>query len=187
MPFDCAYRYRFYPTEERAVLLSRTFGCVRFVYNRAREMGETARVERKERCGFIQTNAMLTKLKTEPEFEWLREVSCVPLQQSLRHPDAASGKILKKQARYPRFRRKDARQSAEFTKSGFNFRDGVLRLAKMTEPLNVVWSRPLETLPSTVTIIREADGRWYVSCHTARDLKPLPANDNAVGANSGRS
>jgi putative transposase len=161
--FECAYRYRFYPTPDQAAFLSRTFGCVRVVYNRARAAREAAWVERKESAGFIQTNALLTAWKKDPDLAWLNEVSSVPLQQALRHLDTAYRNFFRKTARYPGFRRKDGTQSAEFTKSGFNYRDGRLKLAKMDMPIDVVWSRDLPSDPTTVTVIRETDGRWYIS------------------------
>lgn len=161
---DAAYRFRFYPTQDQADLLVRTFGCVRVVYNRARVAREEAWTQRKESIGFRQTNALLTQLKKDPDFAWLNDVSSIPLQQCLRHLDSAYRNFFRKTARYPRFRSKDGKQSAEFTKSGFNYRGGALKLAKMDQPLNVVWSRSLPTTPSTVTVTREADGRWFVSC-----------------------
>lgn len=170
---ECAYRYRFYPTPEQADLLTRTFGCVRVVYNRARTMREAALTECKEAVGFPQTNAMLTALKKDPTFVWLNEVSSVPLQQALRHLDTAYRNFFQRRARYPGFRRKDGPQAAEFTRSGFRYRDGRLTLAKMAQPLDVVWSRALPCHPSTVTVIREADGRWYVSCRVLACVEPL--------------
>lgn len=161
--FDCGYRYRFYPSPGQAAFLNRTFGCARVVYNRARAAREEAWSGRKESVGYIQTSSMLTAWKKDPELDWLNEVSSVPLQQALRHLDTAYRNFFRKTARYPGFRRKDGPQSAEFTKSGFNYRDGRLRLAKMDAPLDVVWSRDLPSEPTTVTVIRETDGRWYVS------------------------
>ncbi len=181
---ECAYRFRFYPTPDQASLLNRTFGCVRVVYNRAREMRETAWVERKEKCGFIQTNAMLTALKKYPAFEWLNEVSSVPLQQSLRHLHTAYRNFFRKTARNPGFRRKDGTQSAEFTKSGFKCRGGILTLAKMAEPLAVVWSRDLPTDPTTVTVTREPDGHWYIACRVIAQVEPLTGGD-AIGIDLG--
>lgn len=170
---DAAYKFRFYPTAAQAEFLGRTFGCVRVVYNRARAAREEAWTVRKERFGFLQTNAMLTRLKKDPEFAWLNEVSSVPLQQALRHLDSAYRNFFRKTARYPRFKTKDGKQSAEFTKSGFSFRDGVLRLAKMAEPLRVVWSRPLPSKPSTVTVTRDPDGRWFVACRVLAERVAL--------------
>jgi putative transposase len=58
-------------------------------------------------------------------------------------------------AKYPRFKaKKKSRDSAEYTTSAFRWRDGALTLAKMAQPLAVVWSRPLpeDCVPSTVTV-----------------------------------
>ncbi|EJE7957644.1 helix-turn-helix domain-containing protein, partial [Salmonella enterica] len=84
-----AYKYRFYPTTEQAELLAQTFGCVRFVYNSILRWRTDAYYEQKEKIGYLQANARLTALKKEPEFAWLNDVSCVPLQQSLRHQQTA--------------------------------------------------------------------------------------------------
>lgn len=185
MHVEAAFRFRFYPTPEQVHFLSRTFGCVRVVYNRARAAREEAWVQRKERVGFVQTNALLTGWKKLPELAWLNEVSSVPLQQALRHLDTAYRNFFRKTARYPGFRRKDGPQSAEFTKSGFNYRDGRLTLAKMAEPLRVIWSRALPSPPSTVTVTREADGRWYVACRVLHQAEELTGGAEAVGIDLG--
>ncbi|KAF5990925.1 RNA-guided endonuclease TnpB family protein [Streptomyces sp. WAC00263] len=183
-----AYRYRFCPTDAQAAELSRTFGCVRKVYN----LALAARTEawaRQERVSCHQTSAMLTAWKKTGEPAYLNEVSSVPLQQALRHLQTAFTHFFGKRARYPRFKsRKTSRRSAEYTSSAFRFRDGKLTLAKMTEPLAVVWSRPLPegASPSTVTVSQDAAGRWFVSllCEDP-SVKPLPARGNAVGVDVG--
>ena len=89
-----------------------------------------------------------------------------PLQQALRHLQTAFANFFAKRAKYPRFKsKKKSRKSAEYTTSGFRFRDGELTLAKMREPLDVVWSRPLPqgAEPSTVTVSQVAAGSWHVS------------------------
>ncbi|MFI6493202.1 RNA-guided endonuclease InsQ/TnpB family protein [Streptomyces sp. NPDC050564] len=187
-PVKRAYRYRFYPTDVQAVELSRTFGCVRKVYN----MALAARSEawaRQERVSYNATSAMLTAWKRSEEFAYLGEVSSVPLQQALRHVQAAFTNFFGKRARYPRFKsRKKSRKSAEYTTSGFRFREGRLTLAKMSEPLAIVWSRPLPVgaEPSTVTVSQDSAGRWFVSLLCADpDITPLPATDTAVGIDVG--
>ena len=89
MKYKRAYRYRFYPTKEQAAILARTFGCVRFVYNWALNLcNETYNAQRRH-LYFTDTSAALTTLKQQPDRHWLNEVSCVPLQQVLRHLDKA--------------------------------------------------------------------------------------------------
>lgn len=185
-----AFKYRFCPTDAQAAELSRTFGSVRKVYN----MALAARTEawaRQERVNYNQTSAMLTVWKKTEELAYLNEVSSVPLQQALRHLQVAFASFFGKRAKYPRFKsRKKSRKSAEYTTSAFRYRDGKLTLAKMPEPLDIVWSRPLPegVSPSTVTVSQDSAGRWFVSmlCEDPT-VKPLPATGAAVGIDVGLS
>jgi putative transposase len=183
-----AFRYRFYPTDAQAAELSRTFGCVRKVYNMALQARTEAWYQRQEKVNYNATSAMLTAWKKTEELAYLCEVSSVPLQQTLRHLQGAFGNFWARRAKYPTFKsRKKSRRSAEYTSSAFRFRDGRLTLAKMTEPLAIVWSRPLpeSASPSTVTVSQDAAGRWFVSvlCDD-RPTMPAPVNA-AVGIDAG--
>nr|WP_234488843.1 transposase [Oxynema sp. CENA135] len=84
-----AFRYRFYPTPEQENLLRRTLGCTRLVYNRALTARTEGWHQRQERIGYKETSAMLAEWKKEDELSFLNEVSCVPLQQGLRHLQTA--------------------------------------------------------------------------------------------------
>ncbi|MEV3933166.1 MULTISPECIES: RNA-guided endonuclease TnpB family protein [unclassified Streptomyces] len=183
-----AFKYRFYPTDAQAAELSRTFGCVRKVYNMALAARTEART-RGERVNYNQTSALLTLWKKTEELAYLSEVSSVPLQQALRHLQVAFTNFFGKRAKYPRFKsRKKSRRSAEYTTSAFRYRDGKLTLAKMSEPLDIAWSRhlPEGAAPSTVTVSQDAAGRWFVSmlCEDPT-VVALPATDTAVGIDVG--
>jgi putative transposase len=183
-----AYKYRFYPSPEHAAELSRTFGCVRKVYNLALEARTVAWYQRQERVSYVQTSALLTEWKRQEDMAWLNEVSSVPLQQALRHLQGAFAAFWDKRTAYPKFKsRKKSRASAEYTRSAFRWRDGRLTLAKMTEPLDIRWSRPLPegAEPSTVTVSRDAAGRWHISILVEETIRPLPAADSAVGIDAG--
>ena len=121
-----AYKFRFYPTVEQENLLRRTMGCVRLVYNKALATRTEAWYERQERIDYRQTSSLLTNWKKTEELNFLNEVSCVPLQQCLRHLQKAFANFWGKRARYPRFKKKRNGGSAEFTKSAFKYRDGRL-------------------------------------------------------------
>ncbi|WP_091639738.1 RNA-guided endonuclease InsQ/TnpB family protein [Micromonospora pallida] len=183
-----AYKYRFYPTPEQADLLNRTFGCVRKVYNLALHARIEAWQQRQERVTYNVTSGMLTVWKKSEELAFLNEVSSVPLQQTLRHLQAGFVAFWDKRARYPRFKSKRrSRASAEFTSRAFRYRDGTLTLAKLAEPLDIVWSRPLPdgATPSTVTVSRDAAGRWFVSLLCEDTITPEPATRTAVGIDAG--
>ncbi|MFH9246943.1 RNA-guided endonuclease InsQ/TnpB family protein [Streptomyces lydicus] len=186
-PVKRAFKYRFYPSDVQAAELSRTFGCVRKVYN----LALAARTEawlRQERVTYAQTSAMLTGWKKSEELAFLSEVSSVPLQQSLRHLQSAFVSFWGKRARYPRFKsRKRSRASAEYTRSAFRYRNGELTLAKMSDPLDIVWSRALPegAEPTTVTASRDAAGRWFVSILCDDVPATWGAATDAVGIDAG--
>lgn len=183
-----AFKYRFYPTDAQAAELSRTFGCVRLVYNRALADRTTAWRTEQRRLSHTDSSAALTAWKRTEELSFLTEVSSVPLQQTLRHLHTAFRNFFDKRARYPRFKsKKTSRASAEYTRSGFRYRDGQLTLAKMAEPLDIVWSRPLPegARPSTVTVSRDAAGRWFASILCQDTITSAPAANDAVGVDMG--
>jgi putative transposase len=184
-----AYRYRFYPTSEQASVLSRTFGCVRLVYNRALDVRTAAWHAEQRRLTYPQTSAMLTSWKRTEELAFLNEVAAVPLQQSLRHLQGAFVAFWQGRACYPRFKTKRRHyDAAEYTRSAFRFEHGQLTLVKLREPIDIRWSRPLPegSQPSTVTVSRDPAGRWYVSLRvTDSTVHSLPPIQTQVGIDAG--
>ncbi|MER5623612.1 RNA-guided endonuclease TnpB family protein [Streptosporangium sp. NPDC002544] len=183
-----AYKYRFHPTPEQAEELARTFGCARLVYNKALEERSRAYTLEGRRVSYVESSAALTEWKRTDELAFLNEVSSVPLQQALRHLQAAFTNFFAKRARYPTFKsRKKSRTSAEYTRSAFTYQGGRLTLAKMNGPLNIVWSRPLPqgAEPSTVTVSKDAAGRWFVSILCQDTIRPLNPTGEAVGIDAG--
>lgn len=138
---------------------------MRFVYNRMLRERTDAWFERQERMGYHATSAALTKLKKEPDFAWLNEVSSVPVQQSLRHLQTAFANFFAKRAKYPNFKSKHHKQAAEYTTSAFKWDGKELKLAKMDAPLEIRWSRaiPKAAVVTTVTVSKDAAGRYFVS------------------------
>lgn len=182
-----AYRFRCYPTPDQQVVLARTFGCARFVYNHMLRLRTDAWFQRQERVGYHETSAALTALKKQPELVWLNEVSSVPLQQSLRHLQTAFTNFFAKRAKYPSFKSKHDRQAAEYTTSAFKWDGTALRLAKMDAPLPVRFSRtiPKAAKVTTVTVSRDAAGRYFVSMLCDDAVQALPAAESKVGIDLG--
>ncbi|PSF38902.1 transposase [Aphanothece hegewaldii CCALA 016] len=185
-----AFSYRFYPTPEQESLLRRTLGCVRLVYNKALHERTQAWYEKQERVGYNQTSSMLTNWKKQEELSFLNEVSCVPLQQGLRHLQTAFTNFFVGRAKYPNFKKKHTGGSAEFTKSAFKWKDRQITIAKCSEPLPIRWSRqmPLGCEPSTVTVRLHPSGRWHISIRFDNlTVKPLPATNKVIGIDLGIS
>ncbi len=180
-----AYRFRFYPTTEQAQLLSRTFGCVRYVYNWALKAKTDAFYNEGKRLYYKDLSAELTIRKQQPETVWLNEVSSVALQQELRHLDRAFINFFEGRAEYPQFHKKHGKQSATFASSAFKWDGNTITLAKMKEPLAIRWSRKLNGIPTSLTITKDAANRYFVLLTMEEDITPLPEMDQQVGIDLG--
>lgn len=187
MEIKRAYKFRFYPTPEQEMILAKTFGCARFAYNYMLRLRTDAWMQRQERIGYHETSAALTALKKQPEYAWLNEVSSVPVQQSLRHLQSAFANFFAKRAGYPRFKRKDGPQSAEYTTNAFKWDGRSLKLAKMSKPLDVRWSRqiPKAAKVTTVTVSKDSAGRYFVSLLCDDVVAKKPASNGKVGVDLG--
>ena len=180
-----AYRFRFYPDPQQEKLLAQTFGCVRFVYNSILRYRTDAYHQAQIKINYSGANAKLTEIKQLPEFAFLNEVSSVPLQQCLRNQQTAFKNFFEGRAKYPTFKSKKHRQSAEFTYRAFTFKNGELKLAKCDKPLDIRWSRTLPSSPTTVTVSKDQAGRYFVSCLCEFEPTLLPVTDKKIGIDVG--
>ena len=160
------YQYRFYPTDQQRQSLAQLFGCVRVAWNDALAF---CRVSEKL-PGYNKLSALLTLSKKKEERQWLKDVSAVPLQQSLRQLDVAyrnffdsrNGKRKGKKVGLPKFKKKTSHQSAEFTKAAFSISGESVYLAKIGN-INPIWSRELPSEPSSVTVLKDCANRYFLS------------------------
>ena len=187
MDIKRAYKFRFYPDPEQENILARTFGSARFAYNYMLRLRTDAWYERQERIGYHETSSALTLLKKDTDFGWLNEVSCVPVQQSLRHLQTAFTNFFAKRAAYPSFKSKHGKQSAEYTSSAFKWDGKSLTLAKMKEPLAIRFSRtiPKAAKVTTVTVSKDTAGRHFVSMLCDDAVAALPEETGRIGIDLG--
>ncbi|GAA0563582.1 RNA-guided endonuclease InsQ/TnpB family protein [Actinomadura livida] len=189
------YQFRLYPTLGQQQSLARAFGCARTVFNdalRARQEAHGAGLP------YIKDTDLqkqvITAAKRTAERSWLAEVSSVVLVQALSDLHTAyrnffasvSGKRKGRKVAPPRFRsRKDRRQAIRFTRNGFRLRpNGRLNLAKVGD-VRVRWSRDLPSEPSSVTVIKDAAGRYFASFVVETTDGPLPEAAAEVGIDLG--
>ncbi|SCF16013.1 putative transposase [Micromonospora purpureochromogenes] len=191
------YRYRVYPTPEQQVSLAQAFGCARVVFNDGLRVRQQARENGEPYVSDGElSKRVITQAKCNPERAWLTQVSSVVLQQALADLNVAyrnffasiTGKRKGRAVAPPRFRsRKDNRQAIRFTRNScFAVLDnGRLRLPKIGH-VRVRWSRRLPSAPSSVTIIKDAAGRYFASfvVATTKD-ESLPPAKSEVGIDLG--
>jgi putative transposase len=186
------YRYRIDPTPRQRQALARAFGCARVVYNDALAERKRAYQAGEKLSDTEIQRRVVTLAKSTPERAWLAEVASVVLVQACQDArrahrnwlDSLSGKRKGRRVGPPRFRIKHGRQSIRLTRNGFALHRRRLYLAKVGE-VRVRWSRELPSVPSSATIIREPDGRYYASFVVDRDPTPLPPVARTAGIDLG--
>ncbi|WP_460539585.1 RNA-guided endonuclease InsQ/TnpB family protein [Glycomyces halotolerans] len=191
------YNFRAFPDGGRRRALARAFGCARVVWNdclRARKEAHAAGEPYVSSA--VLSKRYITAAKRTPERSWLSEVSAVVLQQSLRDLDAAykaffdsvNGRRKGPKVASPRCRsRKDSRQSIRLNTNAFALRgNGRVYLAKIGE-VKVAWSRELPAAPSSVTVVKDSAGRYFLSFVVETAPEPLPENGIETGIDLGLS
>ncbi|HEV7975945.1 transposase [Amycolatopsis sp.] len=190
------YNYRVYPTPSQQQALAQSFGCARVVFNDGLRLRQQAREagDKYVSDGDL-SKQVITRAKDTPGRAWLSEVSSVVLQQALADLNVAyrnffasvTGKRKGRKVAPPRFRsRKDNRQAIRFTANA-RFEvlgNGRLRLPKIGD-VEVRWSRDLPAEPSSVTVIRDAAGRYFASFVVQTTDQPLPETDSEAGIDLG--
>ena len=190
------YSFRLYPNGPQRPALARAFGCARVVFNDALRTRKDAHENGKPypRSGDL-SKQVITEAKRTPERAWLEEVCAVVLQQSLRDLDAAYSNFFASlkgtrkgpKIQEPRFNSKrDNRQAVRFTANArwSITTGGDLRLPKIGD-VRVKWSRTLASTPSTVTVIKDAAGRFFCSFVVETDPEHLPPAQSVVGIDLG--
>jgi putative transposase len=171
------YQYRFYPTDQQRLSLAQLFGCVRVVWNDAlvickqsvSEASASTRSTKLPSNNDLQ-KLVITQAKKTEERSWLSDVSNIPLQQSVADLgvayknffDSLKGKRKGKKVGSPKFKKKVGRQSARFRIGGFSIKGEEVYLAKIGN-VKPVWSRVLPSAASSVTVIKDAANRYFLS------------------------
>jgi putative transposase len=186
------YRYRIYPARGQQQALARVFGCARVVYNDCLRLRDACHAAGEKISDTEVQRRVITLAKLTSERAWLGGVASVALVQACQDArrayrnwfDSLNGRRKGPKIRHPKPRRKHGRQSIRLTRNGFALHGERLYVAKVGD-IRVEWSRALPSVPSSVTVIKEADGRYYASFVVERQATPLPACDRDVGIDLG--
>lgn len=186
------YRYRIYPTNQQKIALAKLFGCCRVVFNEALAFCQENYKQGNRFVGYSQWSKSLTEIKKTEEKHWLTEVAAIPLQQSLKDLetsfknffDSHKGKRKGKKVNSPKFKKRKSKQSARFTRQGFKINQNSVYLSKIGD-LKIVWSRELPSEPSSVTVIKDSAGRYFLSFVCEVRQTQLPDNSKNIGVDLG--
>jgi putative transposase len=186
------YRYRLYAHPHQQMALAKAFGCARVVWNDALTKSRELYAAGEKTSYPVLAKLCITQAKQTPERSWLSGPSNVVLQQSVRDLDQAfrnwwaslKGKRKGPKVRPPRFKMRRCAQSIRFMSHVFRTGERTLMLSKIG-PVPIEWSRDLPSDPSSVTVIRDASGRYFASFVVEVEPTPLPANGKALGLDLG--
>ena len=189
-----AYKFRIYPTEGQEILLQKTFGCCRFVYNYflAKSIEDYKKIGKSNT--YNQNAKELTTLKTNPEFIWLNEVDSQALQQSLKHLNVAYQNFFRrvKQGGVPGFPKFKSKKSNNFSYTHTICNDGDLRIEngkiklRKTGWASLKQDRKMGGQLLSAVVSQSPSGKYFISliCKDV-DMEPFIKTGKEVGIDLG--
>lgn len=180
-----AYKFRIHPNKEQEVLIAKTIGCSRFVFNYFLAQWNDAYKETGKGLTYNSCSSQLTQLKKE--LVWLKEVDSIAIQSSLKNLADSYSRFFKKQNKAPRFKSKKNKVQSYTTKhTNGNIaivgnriklpKLGLVRFAK---------SREVEGRILNATIRRNPSGKYFVSILVETEVQPLEKTGSSVGIDVG--
>lgn len=178
------YKCRMYPTAPQKELLDKHFGCARFVYNYfLNERKEQYRLTGKS-DNFYAQEKKLTILKRDERYSWLREVNSQSIQFSLRNIEKAYLNFFRGNAKFPRFKSKRGRNSFTVPQH-CSVAEDAITLPKFKTPIKIKTSREMVGKVNSMTVLKDFDGKYYVSILTEQEYEPMEKNNKSVGIDLG--
>ncbi|RNF38869.1 RNA-guided endonuclease TnpB family protein [Planococcus salinus] len=171
-----AYKFRLYPTNEQEQLLLKTFGCVRFVYNKMLAERKEIYEQFKDDKELLKKQKFPTPAKYKTDFEWLKEVDSLALANAQLNLQKAYTNFFAGRAKFPKFKSRKTKQS--YTTNRVN--GNILLLASQIKlpKLGLVRLKLHREIPSchlikSCTISRSATGKYHISILTEFECTPI--------------
>jgi len=175
-----AYKYRLYPNAGQREKLAKTFGCVRFYWNKQVE------------CfgNYKPGDEFRSSTEYRKEFEWMQEVSAAAIQQKeidfKEYKDQKFNKKRKKQLGQPNFKKKSGKQSFRLPNQKFYIKGNKIQLEKIGK-VKIMLDReiPEDVKFINVTVSKNPDGKYYASVLVEEKVQQKPKTGKAVGIDVG--
>lgn len=176
-----AYKFRLYPTKEQEQLLAKTFGCVRFVYNKMLEERLQIYEKFKDDKEALKTQTFPTPAKYKKDFPWLKEVDSLALANAQLNLQKAYQNFFTGRAGFPRFKRQS--YTTNVVNGNIKLSDGYIKLPKL-KWIKVKQHRdiPPHHIIKSCTITKTKTGQYFISILTEYEHQPVPKQvKNVVG------
>lgn len=180
-----AFKFRLCPNKEQQEQLACQFGACRFVWNYYLRQRIDHYAETGEGLNYYDNSRDLTQLKRQPDYEWLREANAQSLQQSLQDLSVAYTNFFAKRAKFPRFKRKKARQSFRVPQS-FRVEGNHLIIPKVSA-IKMTVHRSIEGRMKSVTISHTPSGKYFASILCEVEMPEPEYEGREIGIDLGLS
>ncbi|OIN68012.1 transposase [Exiguobacterium sp. KRL4] len=184
-----AYKFRIYPTKEQEILIAKTIGCSRFVFNYFLSKWDETYKATGKGLSYDSCSKEIPMLKQE--LDWLKEVDSHSLQSSVKHLTDAYDRFFKKQNERPRFKSK--RNLVQSYKTNIEKKNQLPEVSIVGSKLKLPklkWvrfanSRQVVGRILNATIRRNASGKYFVSLLVEQEIHELPKTGSSVGVDVG--
>ncbi|MEK5251498.1 IS200/IS605 family element RNA-guided endonuclease TnpB [Bacillus sp. FSL R9-9530] len=187
MLINRAYKFRIYPNKRQEILIAKTIGCSRFVFNRFLTMWNNTYKETGKGLTYNSCSAELTQLKKQNDTIWLKEVDSIALQSTLKNLADAFSRFFKKQNDLPRFKSKQNKIQSYTTKQtngNIAVIDNRIKLPKVGL-VKCAKSREVTGRILNATVRRNSSGKYFVSLLVETDIQELSKTGSSVGIDVG--
>lgn len=180
-----SFKFRIYPTQEQEILIAKTIGCSRFVFNHFLSKWNDVYKETGKGLTYNTCSSQLTQLKKE--LVWLKEVDSIAVQSSLKNLADSYARFFKKQNKEPRFKsKKNSVQSytTKYTKGNIAIVGNKIKLPKLRF-VRFAKSREVDGRILRATVRRNPSGKYFVSILVETEIEELPKTNSFVGIDVG--
>ncbi|MFP3126144.1 IS200/IS605 family element RNA-guided endonuclease TnpB [Ectobacillus funiculus] len=184
-----AYKFRLYPNQEQEVLIAKTIGCSRFVFNRFLSLWNETYQATGKGLSYSACSSQLTQLKKE--LTWLQEVDSHSLQSSLKHLADSFDRFFQKQNEAPRFKSKKNKVQSYTTNiekknqlPEVSIADNRMKLPKLGW-VRFANSREVQGRILNATVRRTPSGKYFVSLLVETEVQELSKTHSSVGIDVG--
>lgn len=182
-----AYEYRIYPNIEQEILIKKTLGSARYVFNHFLSKWSDTYKETGKGLTYSKCSAQLPLLKNLEETGWLKEVDSIALQASLENLADAFKRFFKKEGKHPRFKTKSNPVQTYTTKNvkgSIELKQKSLKLPKLGW-VKIKGSRKPQGRIIKATVRKAPTGNYFVSLLVEEEVQPLPKTGSSVGIDLG--
>lgn len=182
-----AYKFRLYPNKEQRILINKTIGCSRFVFNYFLHLWNEEYKKNGKGLTYNTCATMIPTLKKNDEYSWLKEVDSHALQSSVKNLEDSFNRFFKKQNKAPRFKSKKNPLQSYTTKNVKNIitiTDNRIKLPKL-KTVKFANSRDISGRILSATISIKPSGKYFISLLVKEHEQELEKSNSSVGIDLG--